>query len=238
MACAQASLWVLANTNKMELSRVNFRLKSALSLNKSRRSALPWRRPLTVATQESGNQPTSSSSSSSALQQQSGGGGSPSRPPTTTLDRPSLATSLMFDRLDPFHLTTSSIKQMLDVVDRFFGDVASPGKYFRVPWDIAEDDECYKLRIDMPGFSKDDVKVHVEDEVLVIGAESNKEQGDQQDKSDDKASFRSRNAFHTKISLPKNTEVDKINAKLVHGLLEVRIPKKKVEKQVVDVQVN
>ena len=46
---------------------------------------------------------------------------------------------------------------------------------FRVPYDILEDEKSYKLRFDMPGLSKEEVKVVIEDGTLVIQGECSEE---------------------------------------------------------------
>ncbi|CAL9058822.1 unnamed protein product [Musa banksii] len=41
----------------------------------------------------------------------------------------------------------------------------------RTPWEIKEGEGVYKMRFDMPGMTKNDVKVWVEERMLVIKAE-------------------------------------------------------------------
>ena len=74
---------------------------------------------------------------------------------------------------------------MLDTMDRLFDDAvgfpmatrrspAAAGEV-RLPWDIVEDEKEVKLRFDMPGLARDEVKVMVEDDTLVIRGEHKKE---------------------------------------------------------------
>lgn len=67
---------------------------------------------------------------------------------------------------DPF-MGTTSLMQMLNTIDRIFDDhllrtpstsVALPVD-FRTPWDVKEDDDAFRLRLDMPGLSKEEVSV-------------------------------------------------------------------------------
>jgi HSP20 family protein len=66
------------------------------------------------------------------------------------------------DIWDPF-VGNRSLKQMLNTVDRLFDPFlgsAAPAAVavdFRTPWDVKEDDDAFRLRLDMPGLSKDEV---------------------------------------------------------------------------------
>ncbi|KAK6135149.1 hypothetical protein DH2020_031097 [Rehmannia glutinosa] len=135
----------------------------------------------------------------------------------------------LLDTLSPMR----SMRQMLDSMDRLFEDVMTfPGTTgdLRAPWDINEDENEIKMRFDMPGLSKDDVKVSVEDDVLVIKGEQKKEQG----KNDESWSSRSYSSYDTKLQLPDDCEKDKVKAEMKNGVLYISVPKTKVEKKVID----
>lgn len=102
----------------------------------------------------------------------------------------------------------------------------------RAPWDIKDDENEIKMRFDMPGLSKDDVKVSVEDDVLVIKGQQKKEEG-----GDDTWWSKSSSHYDTRLQLSDNCEKDKIKAELNNGVLYISIPKAKVERKVMDVQI-
>ncbi|XP_065619004.1 heat shock protein 21, chloroplastic-like [Quercus suber] len=102
----------------------------------------------------------------------------------------------------------------------------------RADWDVVEEETEVKMRFDMPGLDKEDVKVAVEDDVLVIKGEHKKE-----GKDNDSWSWRSFNSYDTRIQLPDNLEKDKIKAELKNGVLYISIPKTKAERKVIDVQI-
>nr|AAF19022.1 chloroplast-localized small heat shock protein 22 [Funaria hygrometrica] len=147
-----------------------------------------------------------------------------------------------FDVWDPF-LGNKSLRQMLNTVDRLFDDPffsAAPSRPtgialdFRTPWDVKEDNESFRLRFDMPGLGKDEVKVYVEDGDLVIkGAHRAEEQ------KENNWSSRSYGSYNTRMTLPENVKIDEVKAELKNGVLQVVVPKSKEEpkKNVIDINV-
>lgn len=120
-------------------------------------------------------------------------------------------------------------------MDRLFDDtMTTPGTMseMRTPWDVMEDQNEFKMRFDMPGLSKEDVKVSVQDDMLIIKGEQKKDEGD-----DDAWGKRSYSSYDTRLQLPDNCEMDKIKAELKNGVLYISLPKAKVERKVIDVQI-
>lgn len=148
----------------------------------------------------------------------------------------------LIDHWDPFSLSTRSLKQMMKAMERVLSEAPTttmsllePSYMMRVPWDAVEDDECYKVRIDLLGFNKEEVKVQVEDGDLIVNAEHIREEENQQQEKK-WWSTRTHGKYYTRIALPESVEATKVTAKLSNGVLEVWIPKIKMEKQVLDVK--
>ncbi|KAL0358838.1 UNVERIFIED_CONTAM: Small heat shock protein, chloroplastic [Sesamum angustifolium] len=143
-----------------------------------------------------------------------------------------------FGLLDPLS-PMRTMRQMLDAVDRLFEDAmmfpGTAGGEVRMPWDIKEEENEIRMRFDMPGLSKEDVKVSVEDDrVLVIeGKQKREEEG-----GNDSWSKRGYSTYSTRLMLPDSCEKDKVKAEMKNGVLYVSVPKGKVEKKVLDVQIN
>ena len=83
-------------------------------------------------------------------------------------------------------------------------------------YDVYEKGGSIFLELKVPGFSKKDVSVDLEDQVLHIVADSDDR---------DELGFRS-NVINKKFNLPKNSDEDSITASVKDGLLTVEIPTK------------
>ena len=106
----------------------------------------------------------------------------------------------------------------------------------RQPWDIVEDEKEVKLRFDMPGLARDEVKVMVEDDTLVIRGEHKKEEGAEGD-GDGWWKERSASSYDMRLALPDECDKSKVRAELKNGVLLVTVPKTEVERKVIDVHV-
>lgn len=107
-----------------------------------------------------------------------------------------------------------------------------------VGWDVEEAEAAWRLRFELPGFGREDVKVQViDDKVLHIVARLDAA-------SDaDAAAFRSRrtSGFETQLTLPAAVAADKVSAELKRGVLLVTLPKVEAAAKksiIVDVEVD
>ena len=97
--------------------------------------------------------------------------------------------------------------------------------------DIREKEGSYELDVDLPGFKKDEIKVHLEDGYLTISAAK----GLDKDEQDEKGKYIRRERYAGSMSRSFYvgeyvTEKD-IHAKFEYGILRLSVPKK-VEKPV------
>ncbi|CAN1725393.1 Heat shock protein 21, chloroplastic [Linum perenne] len=124
---------------------------------------------------------------------------------------------------------------MIDTMNRFMDDPF--GSSLEILEDIWEGGGClegesdYKLRFDIPGMGKSDVKVWVEDNMLVLKGEKAVNTGNEEwlSKSYGKYSYR--------IALPDNIEFEKIKAEVKDGVLYVTIPKAHTTCKVLDIDI-
>lgn len=137
---------------------------------------------------------------------------------------------------------------MIDTMDRVFDDpffaraapaaVAPPFlNSSRPPWDFKETEDSYRMRIDLPGLSKDQVKVFVENGDLIIKGEHKDEES--KEDSEDRWESRSYGSYSTRILLPENANIEQIKAELKNGVLFVSVPKlSKPQKNVIDIPID
>ena len=94
--------------------------------------------------------------------------------------------------------------------------------------DLAERDEAYVARIDLPGFDRDEVEITVSDHTLHVDAEheeSAEEEGEHFLRRERKHRSQERS-----IRLPGEVDKDAVDATMEHGVLEITLPKVETEK--------
>ena len=103
--------------------------------------------------------------------------------------------------------------------------------------DIYEDKDDYKIKADLPGIKKDDVKISFSDGKLSISGERNQEK-----ENKDARSHRIERTFgkyYRSFTLPKKIKEDKIKADFKDGQLTVTIPKaEEVKPKEIDIKIN
>jgi HSP20 family protein len=94
--------------------------------------------------------------------------------------------------------------------------------------DIAETDNEIIVSAELPGVGKDDVKISIQDDTLVLRGEK------RQEKDEKKENYhrveRSYGAFQRTIGLPVSADSGKIKAKFKDGVLKINLPKKEEAK--------
>lgn len=99
---------------------------------------------------------------------------------------------------------------------------------------IKETEKEYKLELVVPGFTKEDIKIEVEDNLLVISAKV-------EDSTTEEKWFRkefAKKSFVRSFNVPEDALIEGITAKVENGVLFMNIPKtipeKKTKKIVID----
>jgi HSP20 family protein len=131
-------------------------------------------------------------------------------------------------RWDPFRL--EPLPRELDVLGRKLGKLFGgdfPEAEILGAWhpnvDIYDHGTEIVLQAELPGMKKEDVHVEVENNVLVLRGEKNREEKVQKDEY-----FRTERvygAFSRSFSLPATVDAEKIKAVFKEGILTVKLPK-------------
>ena len=124
--------------------------------------------------------------------------------------------------------TTSlpAFKQVFTNMDKFLNSFYFSPADRLVPMDVVERDESFELRIAIPGFTKDDIKVDVKAGTLLVEAKRADKDEDENYIYKGLSSFEFNRSFS---DLDENLKVDmeSISSKYRNGLLVISLPKRK-----------
>lgn len=174
--------------------------------------------------------------------------GSASTAATTRRPNLSRRTPYFGTSASPFSL----MRRMADDIERLFSDVdyarvgygmqspqrgsglfepwRSEGRLADATWapqvETFRRDNNLIVRADLPGLTKDDVNIEVDDDVLIVTGERSDETRDERD--DFYRTERTYGRFFRAIQLPEGIEAEKIDATFKDGVLEVTIPAPKI----------
>lgn len=127
---------------------------------------------------------------------------------------------------------------MLNDMDRVFDDFRSEWEsLFRAPTaqealavrqpliDLADNGKEYLVKAEIPGISKDDLKIEVTQDSLEISGETSVEEKEEDEESGYIRRERRYSRFFRNLPLPENVLTDKVEAELKDGILTVTLPK-------------
>ena len=99
---------------------------------------------------------------------------------------------------------------------------ATPRVTYRFPIDVRETEHGYVIEASLPGAKAEEVDVKVEEGVLTIRRETEKTE----ESKDGKVLIRERRkgTFARALTLPEDVDADKVEARLVDGVLTVSVP--------------
>ena len=112
----------------------------------------------------------------------------------------------------------------IDDVFRRFWPESQPETTVGFPVNVHEDETAFHIEAELPGFTKDQVHVELEDGVLSISAEKKVEE-EQEPKN--KYHIRERVYSHVsrQFNLPSGIDLNKVDAKMEDGVLYLNIAK-------------
>ena len=131
--------------------------------------------------------------------------------------------------LTTFPLETLNMQREINrMFDNFFrGGIQDDGTTFASAWtpavDIAEQDNQYTVKVELPGVSKDDVRITMQDNILTIRGEKKAEK--ETNETGYYRTERSYGSFQRSFTLPTHVKSDKIEALHKDGVLTITLPK-------------
>ncbi len=103
--------------------------------------------------------------------------------------------------------------------------------------DIVENDEHFSIHADLPGLSKKDVTIRIENGVLILEGEKKGEVRKEKDKYTHLE--RRYGKFTRTFTLPEGVDEDRIQAKMAEGVLELTLPKnEKARPKKLEIKIN
>ncbi len=142
---------------------------------------------------------------------------------------------MLLTRFDPFKEFTQMQKVFNDynkVVNSSDASISA----FTPQVNTREGEFAYHIDVDLPGVKKEDITIDVHEGVLTISGERNfKEEVKEEDYYKVETSF---GKFQRSFTLPKNIDLENIEASSNEGVLEVVIPKleKDANKKIIEIK--
>lgn len=118
----------------------------------------------------------------------------------------------------------------VNIIDRFFDTPSFIERGYSKRSNILTTDNEYKIQLAVPGLTKDDVKISIEDSVITIFYDK---------KETDDESYYFTSSFKKQYSLSDDSDDENITSKLENGILEIIIPrnqKKKMNERFIEVK--
>lgn len=123
-------------------------------------------------------------------------------------------------------------RRNFDIFDSFFDDPffnSNENKMMKT--DIKENENSYEVLIDLPGFNKEDIKMHIDNGYLVVSAKTNNEIDDK----DENGKFIRKERYYGECSrsfyVGEEVKEENIKASYKNGTLNIEIPKLEIEEK-------
>jgi HSP20 family protein len=140
-----------------------------------------------------------------------------------------------FERLEPFGREMEELmngffangRQLADAFKGFYEPTAPFAQLNtgRFPIDVSEDEKAYKVRAEIPGFQKDEIKVSVDGNQVSITAETRKEKEEKKGEQLIMQECYCGKQYRV-FTLPQAVDDAKTAARYSDGVLELTLPKK------------
>ncbi len=133
-------------------------------------------------------------------------------------------------KIVPYRTNTEyrPMSNMLSLFDDFFNrvyeDENADNNFRAMAMDIIEQDKEFQILANLPGMKKEDIKISLHDNQLMIEASCNEAKEEKQGTM--YRCERYSGSYRRNLLLPDNADISKIAAKMEDGVLRLTIPKK------------
>ena len=138
----------------------------------------------------------------------------------------------------------SAFRRLQNEMNRAFSSAAlpsvdeqsAPSRAWIPAVDIREEEDRFVIRADVPGIEPEAIEVTTENGVLAITGERRPDDA-QDNGTGGQRVERVHGSFYRRFTMPDSVDVDHIEARSAHGVLEISVPKKARE-QVKKIKIN
>lgn len=129
-------------------------------------------------------------------------------------------------RYSPTRTVRDLQREVDDIFSRFFdrsSDSGSTSAVWAPKTDLVETDDEFRLHLDVPGMSKEDITINLQNNTLTVSGErrsTRKNEGDDYVRVE-----RSFGNFHRTFTLPNSVDAEGIEAGYDSGVLTITVPK-------------
>lgn len=113
-----------------------------------------------------------------------------------------------------------------ELFDQYLGDTnGGLSQMMNVSMDVAETDQAFEVKVDLPGLSADDVDIQIDNNTLTIRGQRSEESEEKDEEKQFHRIERYRGSFARSVVLPNSINDDETAAEFKDGVLKIVIPK-------------
>ncbi|WP_263809648.1 Hsp20/alpha crystallin family protein [Salinibacter sp.] len=116
-------------------------------------------------------------------------------------------------------------REVDSIFDQFFGRGSDDdtSAVWAPRTDLSETDDAFHIRLDVPGMTKDDIAINLQNNTLTVSGERSSER--QEDGEEYVRVERAFGNFHRTFTLPDAVDPDRVEATYDEGVLTINVPK-------------
>lgn len=113
-----------------------------------------------------------------------------------------------------------------DFFDRYMNEQSGEmSQLMNVSMDVAETDQSFEVKVDLPGINPDDVDIQIDNNTLTIRGQRNEESEEKNEEKQFHRIERYIGSFARSVVLPNSINEDETAAEFKDGVLKIVIPK-------------